>query len=248
MASGKLISLEYPGWCAACGTALAARTRAWWDSAADAVICSSCPPDGAVAAAVDGPAIGALRLAASESSPASGGDAREALSARLDACVRPGVHVLHDRRAPGTSAAIDHLVVFADRVYVVAGTTGAGAARARNVGRLRRRSRLFVGSRDRTALVATAWRWADAVRGAVEVPVLPVVCVTGARWRRSAAPFLLDGALVTWPHDLAARLGSRDGADPGRAAELARVLAHRFPPADSSVRDLSADESPHGPR
>ncbi|MCY7288237.1 MAG: NERD domain-containing protein [Cryobacterium sp.] len=70
------------------------------------------------------PHLGALILAVSDDPQSTrawavGARGEEVLGQRLDKIAGPGVHVLHDRRIPGTRVNIDHIVVGPTGVLVI---------------------------------------------------------------------------------------------------------------------------------
>lgn len=83
----------------------------------------------------------------------------------------PGIHVLHDRLAPGRSRAnLDHVVVTSTGVLVVDTKSYEGRIDVS-------RRALRVGNRDQTKLVVAALRQVDAVRTIVsDVPVGGCLC------------------------------------------------------------------------
>jgi hypothetical protein len=153
---------------------------------------------------------------------------------RLDAVARDDVIVLHDRRIPGSRANIDHIVIAPTGVYVVDTKRYAGKVERRLVGGvIFGESRLYVGRRDRTKLVAATRGQSDVVAttiAAEDVPIMPVLCFVEADWGLFARPFSFGGVHVTWATALAkhvARAGAIDSLSVRRAAVL---IAERFPP------------------
>jgi len=96
-----------------------------------------------------------------------------------------GEHVtaLHDRRIPGSRANIDHLAVAATGVWVVDAKSHKGALEVRRSGGLfsPRVERLYIGGRDKTALLTGLRHQLDLVRLALlqvdaPIPVHGALC------------------------------------------------------------------------
>ncbi|QIG43848.1 NERD domain-containing protein [Nocardioides anomalus] len=164
----------------------------------------------------------------------TGAVGEEAVGRRLDAVAGPRLAVLHDRRIRGTRANIDHLVVTSSAVWVV------DSKRYRNRrptmraegGLLRPRvERLFVGGRDRTALVEGVLRQVERVSGTVgpEVPVRAALCFVDADWPVIGGHLAVRGVRVVWPRRLVKEITAQDaqGMDVGA---VATELAAAFPP------------------
>jgi hypothetical protein len=162
-----------------------------------------------------------------------GAEGEVALGARLDRLVSPDIFVLHDRRIPGTRANIDHIVVAPSGVYVVDAKRYTGAIRWQNEGTAFLPDvRLFVKHRDRTNLVVSMGRQADAVRRLLPAttPIVPVLCFVLSEWKLLQRPFTVDGVLVTWPRNLAKRV-LPDGPLLGETELIAARLRDALPPA-----------------
>ena len=136
--------------------------------------------------------------------PGTATPAAAAVATHLDAI--EGVEILHDRAIPGTRAGIDHIAVGASGVYVIAAHGHRGAV-------VRRDSRLFVDSEDRSDLLAAMKVRVDAVAAALgdlHLPVSRALCFVGGEWPASNPPFMLKGVWVGWAHPLG-RLVSQPG-------------------------------------
>jgi hypothetical protein len=153
-----------------------------------------------------------------------GAEGERKLGAALEGLRSAGVVVLHDRRRPGTTANIDHVAGAPTGVWVIDAKRYTGQVAKKDVGRwFSSDVRLFVGRRDCTKLVTGMAKQVDAVRTALgaewaDVPVRPVLCFVDTDWRWFAAPFELDGVLVSWPRavcELLARPGPYSGATVG---------------------------------
>jgi hypothetical protein len=188
------------------------------------------------------PHIGGLILALSEDPQsttawAKGGRGEEELGAVLDGLAGDRCVTLHDRRIPGTRANLDHIVVTPERVFVVDAKRYDGEVRTHRVGSIfDRQTRLYVGRRDRTRLVASSLRQMGTVTQALahlERPptVVPVVCFVGARWPLFASPLVIDDVLVVWPRFLRGLILEKCDGEPERVPAVARLLADAFPRA-----------------
>ncbi len=107
-----------------------------------------------------------------------------------------GLHILHDRRVPGSRRNIDHIVASPPGVFVVDAKRYSGLIQVRDVGGLLRRDeRLFVGRRDCSALAAAmAWQF-PAVAAALSdagleplPPIMPVLCFVDGEWPHLSPP------------------------------------------------------------
>ena len=176
---------------------------------------------------------------------AQGAVGEERIGELLEQARPKGIEVLHDRRIPRTRANIDHLVVGPSGVWVVdAKRYLKGRVEPRVVGRRRQVDlRLYVGSRDKTALVVGVRKQVDLAAEALEaapfapVPVHGALCFVNPDVGFFARPFRIDGVLVTWRKHLLRPVLDEAGAegvaalDAAQRAAVARFLADRFPPA-----------------
>ena len=190
------------------------------------------------------PHLGALILAVSDDPHSTrawaiGARGEEVLGMRLDRIAGPGVHVLHDRRIPGTRANIDHIVVCPTGVFVIDAKKYTGRPSLRVDGGLfrPRTETLLVGSRDRTALVAGARKQVDLVRAALdhaglaEIPVHGMLCFVEADWPVIGGAFTTGGVHVLWPKKALELVAKPGPENDQRAREIHRVLASSFPAA-----------------
>src|SRR3954469_24265372 len=119
---------------------------------------------------------------------AHGANGERALGKLLDPLRDEGLAVLHDRRIPRSNANIDHLVVAPWGVFVVDAKNYKGRVETRDRGGFFSTDhRLYVGGRDKTALVAGMTKQAQAVRAALEVEDAPLqicktICFVEADW------------------------------------------------------------------
>jgi hypothetical protein len=121
----------------------------------------------------------------------------------LDGLRPRGILTLHDRKIPGSSANIDHIVVAPSGVWVVDAKHYTGRVERR--GRFSGDVRLYVDGKNRTQLAAAMNRQVDVVRialGAYNVPVHAVLCFVGGEWGLFAKPFVVGDAWVMWPNRL----------------------------------------------
>lgn len=155
---------------------------------------------------------------------ADGAAGERALGAVLGGCRQ--VHVLNDRRLPGTkSSNIDHVVVAASGVYVVDAKNYGGKVELRG-------SRLFIGNRNRTKLLDGMAKQVAAVRAAVEesAPVVPVLCFVACDWPLlNRKGFTVAGVRVLWPNRLADLLAQPGDLSPAQTRSLADRLAAALP-------------------
>ncbi len=154
----------------------------------------------------------------------------ERLGALLDRKL-PEAICLHDRKLPGSSANIDHIVVTEQFVCVVDAKNWRGLVERRDKGRgLKLDDRLYVRGRDHTDQVRAMGRQVDAVRavlepmGFAEFPIRAVVCFVHAEWPMFGGYFLIDGVLVTSPKRLIKRI-KKDKA-PARGAATLQAISN----------------------
>ena len=147
-----------------------------------------------------------------------------------------GIVPLHDRRVPGSTANIDHVVVGPSGVFVVDAKKYTGRVEVRTVGGLfSTRQQLWVGGRNRSALAEAMGRQVEVVRSALgpehaDVPVRPVLCFVGAEWSLFPRPKTLDEVLVLWPGKLA-EVVVADGPWGARVDAIGRHLDRALVPS-----------------
>ena len=165
-----------------------------------------------------------------------GAEGERMLSEMLASMAGDSLRVLNDRRIPRTKANIDHLVVCPTGVFVV------DAKRYRNSrpelrvegGLIRPRVELlYVGGRDRTALVAGMHKQVTLVRAALadrpEVPVRGVLCFIDADWPLIGGSFTVNDVAVVWPKKLKALLTEPGALTADQIGELQWQLHESFP-------------------
>lgn len=187
------------------------------------------------------PRIGGFLLAVFEDPQSTqawsvGAEGERKLSEMLASVAGESLRVLNDRRIPRTQANIDHLVVCPSGVLVV------DAKRYRNArpelrvegGLFRPRSELlYVGGRDRTALVDGMRKQVALVGAALadqpEVPVQGVLCFVDADWPVFGGSFTTNAVAVLWPKKLKALLTRPGRFGPEHIADLQWRLHESFP-------------------
>lgn len=190
------------------------------------------------------PLVGGLILALSDDPQstkawATGARGEEHLGRRLDGLVRPGVHVLHDRRIPPGKSNIDHIAVCPSGVFVIDAKKYKDRPILRVEGGLirPRTEKLMVGSRDRTNLVVGVQKQIDDVRAALEsadlgqIPVGGMLCFVEAEWPLIGGDFTIAGLRVLWPKKAADHILKVGDLDASTADHVHRMLAKSFPPA-----------------
>jgi Nuclease-related domain len=149
-----------------------------------------------------------------------------------------GVIALHDRRVPGSSANIDHIVVGPSGIYVIdAKYRETGRVQLRRPGSIFRPAppQLWVGGRNCTKLVTSMAKQLDVVKVALPEELHPhlraILALVNVDWGVFPTAFEIGGVLVAWPKEVARVV---DRAGPLSAAEVkstAGQLATRLKPA-----------------
>jgi hypothetical protein len=161
------------------------------------------------------------------------------LGNRLDKLVERGIHVLHDRRIPGTRANIDHLVVGTRGVFVIDAKRYKGRPRLQVEGGLfrPRTEKLMVGSRDCTGLVSGVRKQMRLVESSLagallgDIPIFGMLCFVEADWPLIGGSFAIDEVDVLWPRMAIAQMDGTGPLDASSARAAFRALALYFPPA-----------------
>ncbi len=170
---------------------------------------------------------------------ATGAVGEERLGRRLDGLVGDGVHVLHDRRIPGTRANIDHIVVCPSGVFVIDAKKYTGRPTLRVEGGILRPrvETLLVGSRTCTKLVDGVQKQVNLVKSALQaaglgdVPVGGMLCFVEADWPLIGGDFTIAGLKVLWPKKAASHILAAGPVEAGTAERVWRALAAAFPVA-----------------
>lgn len=166
-----------------------------------------------------------------------GANGERALGTMLDPLRDEGLAVLHDRRIPRSKANIDHLVVAPWGVFVVDAKNYKGRVEKRDRGGfLSTDYRLYVGGRDKTALVAGMTKQAQAVRAALDdkdasVRICKTICFVDADWSLFARPIEMEGVHVLWPRALGKLIRTEGSLSRDEIARIERKLALALPAA-----------------
>jgi hypothetical protein len=149
-----------------------------------------------------------------------------------------GFGVLHDRRLPGRRANVDHLVVGPAGIFVIDAKSYTGKVERRDRGWLLARDwRLYVGGRDRTALLEGMSRQVEAVQDALASTefsacrVVPVLCFVDSQWDIIATPLVFDDVRVVWPKMLGKLVKIEGELGAEQIGELESLLAAKLPAA-----------------
>lgn len=190
------------------------------------------------------PLVGGLLLALSDEPQSTrawaiGAVGEERLGQRLDGLVRPGIHALHDRRIPRSRANIDHLVVCSSGVFVIDAKRYDGRPTLRVEGGLirPRTESLFIGSRNKTALVDGVHKQIGYVRSALDaagfddVAIRGMLCFVDADWPLFGGDFTVNGVSVLWPKKVADQILRPGNLSVADAQSIYRGLASAFSPA-----------------
>jgi hypothetical protein len=138
-----------------------------------------------------------------------------------------GVEALHARSIPGTRASIDHIAIGPSGVYVIDTSNQLGPV-------VRRDTRLFVGTDDRSDLLAAMKVRVDAVASALgdlHLPVSRALCFVADDWPATTPAFMLKGVWVGWTNPLY-RLVSQPGRLQPLDIDAAVQLLDAHLPAD----------------
>jgi len=263
----RRIRLKYPDVCAVCGIALSPGSEAYWNSGTKEAICLACGPDrsipeagtaGASAAAEgerrkekrvdkvrreygDYAADVAEEMAGRDiaASWGKGSDGESKLAAFLGRKVGEGVIPLHDRLIPGTKGNIDHILVAPTGVWVVDAKAYKGKVVKRETGPIwRRNNEVFVGGRNRTALVKGVERQVAAVVAAIRpdpslkgTDVHAALCFTDSDWGLLDFPFQVGNVWVIYPGALRKRLKKSGPLSREAIERIARRLDLSLPSA-----------------
>ncbi len=149
-----------------------------------------------------------------------------------------GIHVLHDRRVPGTRGNIDHLVVAPAGVFVVDAKRYKGLIRIRDVGGLfKTDERLYVGRRDCSKLADDMGWQVQAVDRALRVipvepspPITPVLGFVDGDWPVLRPPSSFRGVRLESERSIRKLVTSGQVLEQAEVERLTRLLAEAFPP------------------
>lgn len=148
------------------------------------------------------------------------------------------VIVLHDRRVPRTRANIDHIVIAPAGIFVVDAKRYQGLIRIRDRGGLfRSDDRLYVGSRDCSALAANMDWQVSAVREALAsagpelsgFPVTAVLCFIDGEWPLLLPPESYQGVRLEGKRSIKKLVSGSRSLNREQIERIGRVLAIAFP-------------------
>ncbi|HEX5309171.1 MAG TPA: nuclease-related domain-containing protein [Solirubrobacteraceae bacterium] len=169
-----------------------------------------------------------------------GGDGEVKVAKRLASLLKDsGVHLLHDRRAPGrVRANIDHIAVGPGGITVIDAKTLSGKVRVESAGGLfaPRRRLLRVDGRNRTHLVYGVRAQAESVRvlldqSGIVADVRSALCFADASRLPLFARLELEDVLIDGPRRVA-KLARRPGPlDDKQVREIVRLLVTSLPAA-----------------
>lgn len=172
---------------------------------------------------------------------AQGAAGERAVAAKLDALAGAHVVALHDRRmlredGRPSRANLDHLVVAATGVWVVDAKTHHGTLEVRRAGGLfsPRVEKLYIGGRDKTALLTGLATQVEAVRRVLQsvdadVPVRGALCFVGTElpWFGES----IAGVPLVGRRGLAKLMKQTGSLDADARDAIAAFLSARFVPA-----------------
>jgi hypothetical protein len=167
---------------------------------------------------------------------AYGANGERALGKLLDPLRDEGLAVLHDRRIPGSKANIDHLVVAPCGVFVVDAKNYKGRVEKRDRGFFSKDYHLYVGGRDKTALVAGMTKQTQAVRAVLDgedatVRICKTICFVDADWSLLTRPIEIDDVHVVWPRALGKLIRAEGTLSRDEIVRIERKLALALPAA-----------------
>jgi hypothetical protein len=156
------------------------------------------------------------------------------IAADLEAGLSDRAVLLHDRRLPDHVWTIDHIAVAPSGVWVIDVEDVHGRVEQR-AEPFHTDFRVVVGGKDRSRLVDSMPRRAEAVTAALGTadvpPVIPVICFVNADWPLLSKPFKQHGVWVTWPRKLVALMSAPAVLDEPTIGEIAAELDQRLPAA-----------------
>ncbi len=168
----------------------------------------------------------------------NGAEGERAVARRLDALADPGVIALHDRRVPGSSANIDHIVVGPSGIYVIdAKYRETGRVQLRRPGSFFRPAppQLWVGGRNCTKWVTGMANQVDVVKFVLPEELRPhvraILALVNVDWGIFPTAFEIGGVLVAWPKEVARVVGRGGPLSAAEVRNTAGQLANRLKPA-----------------
>lgn len=257
--------VKYDGVCSRCGVALLAGEVAVYERASRTIRCVSCPTTPGPTPEIDpgvagrsarkeherrvakretavkerwGDRIGGFVLAVTDEPQATrawaiGARGEEKLAEALD-----GFRSLHDRRVPGTSGNLDHVVVAPAGVFVVDAKHLRARIEIQDRGWfLRPDERLYVGRRDCSELADRMGWQVAAVETALRAagleplpPITPVLCFVDGDWPLIAPPKVFRGVLLESMKSLRKKLVAAGVLDEASIPRLMQILTAALPP------------------
>jgi hypothetical protein len=165
---------------------------------------------------------------------ATGSEGERRLGLQLNERIDGVGVVLHDRRVPGKSSNIDHIVVASSGVWVIDAKAYTGMVERRDLGGwLTADERLFVDNRDRTNLLDGITKQLAVIHEALEpstnVSMTGCLCFVGSDWPFFAKPFKLRDVVVTWPAKLCESILEPGWLTVEQIDGIARRLSERLP-------------------
>lgn len=166
-----------------------------------------------------------------ETAWARGAEGEARVAAALAKRVNSGVVLMHDRAIPGTRANIDHLAIASSGVWVIDTKRYAGKVAIRRP--LLGRRRLTIAGRDATHLVDGLAGQVEVVRAVVEevgggVSIHGALCFVDADLPTFGTS-TFNGFFLAYPKRLAARINARGPVANRQVAQIAELIAARFP-------------------
>lgn len=244
-------SLRYGGACDSCGTKIDVRAAGWHNPDLKKVRCAACGPPADDEAAIGAQEMSpdpiggsaALREGRSRHDPkwVKGAAGEYLMDQSLRKRLSKDAVILTDRRIPGTKANIDHLVVASSGVWIIDTKNWKGRIEYKAPSAFSTDTRLYVGGKDRTAVIEAMYAMVIPVAQAIDdrsVPVSPALVFMDGDWAPAALPRLMMGHpyqhLSVWitPPKILAKMINETGPLDTRAIQvLAKKLDRLFVPA-----------------
>lgn len=240
--------LRYGGVCDSCGTPIEVRAAGWHNPDLKKVRCAACGPPAEEEAARESHAMSpdpiggsaALREARSRHDHkwVKGAAGEYLMDQSLHNRLTKEAVILTDRRVPGTKANIDHLVVASSGVWIIDTKNWKGRIEYKAPSAFSIDTRLYVGGKDRTAVVEAMYAMVIPVAQAIHdrsVPVNPALVFMDGDWAPAALPRLMMGrpyqhlsVWITPPKILAKMINEAGPLDTQAIQVLAKRLDRLF--------------------
>ncbi len=247
--NSRFIPLRYGGTCLACGRHIEKGERGWHDPDIKKVVCSTCRPEGTAPekvadAAVRNPVGGSSALDVSgkrhDQNYFKGAVGEYILSVFLHRRLAEGAVILDDRRVPGSTANIDHVVVAPSGVWVIDAKKWKGTITYKKHDLGGEDWRLTVGDHYRTSAVEKLYRQVIPVAqvlGDPSVPLRPALVFIDGDWGSRVTlrvlanrPYTHLGVMITWPKALAKVINDPGPLAADRVTEIGQLLDKALPP------------------